>query len=214
MCVFFRPSLISVSMYDMQHPTTVIGVVERVEWTSPHAYIYLKASAVSGTASATGVDEEWAIEVDSPNFLTHNGWTSTTVKPGDTIKSSGPSPRMHVYQWCQWLESTSVGAGVRNSGWLFPVIESVHTVGIVLLVGATGLFDLRLLGRGPFRQQSASQAQQVMPWVWGSFSVMFLTGVLMFSSEATRCYQSWCFRAKMVLLMLAGLNAFIFQFRA
>jgi Family of unknown function (DUF6152) len=79
----------SVSMYDMQHPTTVVGVVERVEWTNPHAYIYLKVSAVSGGASATGVDEEWAIEVDSPHFLKHTGWTSTTVKPGDTINCTG-----------------------------------------------------------------------------------------------------------------------------
>jgi hypothetical protein len=122
---------------------------------------------------------------------------------------------MHIYQWCQWLESTSVGADVRNSDWLFPVIESLHMLGIVLLVGATGLFDLRLLGRGPFRQQPASQvARQVMPWVWGSFAGMFITGSLMFTSEATRCYQSWCFRAKMVLLLMAGLNAFIFQFGA
>jgi hypothetical protein len=122
---------------------------------------------------------------------------------------------MHLYQWCQWIESTSIGASVRNSDWLFPVIESVHMLGIILLVGATGLFDLRLLGRGPLRQQPVSQiARQVMPWVWGSFAVMFVTGVLMFSSEATRCYQSWCFRAKMILLLLAGLNAFIFQFGA
>ena len=122
---------------------------------------------------------------------------------------------MHLYQWCQWLEGTRIGADVRNSDWLFPVIESVHMLGIVLLVGATGLFDLRLLGRGPLRQQSVSKiARQVMPWVWGSFSVMFITGVLMFTSEATRCYQSWCFRGKMILLILAGLNAFIFQFGA
>lgn len=122
---------------------------------------------------------------------------------------------MHLYQWCQWLERTTIGAGVRNSDWLFPVIESLHMLGIVLLVGATGLFDLRLLGRGPFRQQRASRAaRQVMPWVWGAFTVMFFTGVLMFTSEATRCYQSWCFRAKMVLLVLTGLNAFIFQFGA
>lgn len=122
---------------------------------------------------------------------------------------------MHLYQWCQWLEGTRIGAGVRNSDWLFPVIESVHMLGIVLLVGATGLFDLRLLSRGPLRQHSVSQiGRQVMPWVWGSFAVMFITGALMFTSEATRCYQSWCFRAKMVLLVLAGLNAFIFQFGA
>jgi len=79
----------SVSMYDMQNPTTVIGVVERVEWTNPHAYIYVKASNVSGGASSTGVGQEWAIEIDSPNFLKHNGWTSTTLKPGDAITCTG-----------------------------------------------------------------------------------------------------------------------------
>jgi hypothetical protein len=122
---------------------------------------------------------------------------------------------MHLFQWCQWLEATTIGAAVRNSDWLFPFIESIHMLGIVFLVGATGLFDLRLLGRGPLRQQPISQlARQVMPWVWGSFAVMFITGSLMFTSEATRCYQSWCFRGKMILLILAGLNAFIFQFGA
>jgi hypothetical protein len=93
-CILFAcayPALAhhSVSMYDMQNPTTVVGVVERVEWTNPHAYIYVKASNVSGGASSAGVGEQWAVEVDSPNFLKHNGWTSTTVKPGDTITCTG-----------------------------------------------------------------------------------------------------------------------------
>ena len=120
---------------------------------------------------------------------------------------------MSLYHFCQWLEGTAIGSSIRDSSWLFPAIESVHVMGIIILVGSTGLFDLRLLGRGFLRQQPASQvAQQVMPWVWGSFAVMFVTGVLMFSSEATRCYQSWFFRIKLGLLLLTGLNAFIFQF--
>jgi hypothetical protein len=79
----------SVSMYDMEHPTTVTGVVERVEWTNPHAYIYVKANKVVGGAAQTGVGEEWAMEIDSPNFLKHNGWTRTTLKPGDTATFKG-----------------------------------------------------------------------------------------------------------------------------
>lgn len=79
----------SVSMYDMAHPTTVTGVVERVEWTNPHAYVYVKATTVAGGADQTGVGEEWAIEIDSPNFLKHNGWTSTTLKSGDTATFTG-----------------------------------------------------------------------------------------------------------------------------
>jgi hypothetical protein len=73
----------SVSMYDMANPTTVNGSVERVEWTNPHAYIYLMVK------NPQGIAEEWAIEIDSPNFLKHNGWTSTTVKAGDTITCTG-----------------------------------------------------------------------------------------------------------------------------
>lgn len=79
----------SVSMYDMANPTTVVGVVQRVEWTNPHAYIYVKATTVAGGAAKTGVGDEWAIEIDSPNFLKHNGWTSTTLKAGDTATFTG-----------------------------------------------------------------------------------------------------------------------------
>ena len=73
----------SVSMYDMDHPTTLKGVVTRVEWTNPHGYIYLDVK------NDKGETEEWAAEINSPNFLKHNGWTSTTVKPGDTITVTG-----------------------------------------------------------------------------------------------------------------------------
>jgi hypothetical protein len=73
----------SVSMYDMANPTTVVGVVGRVEWTNPHAYVYLNVK------NDKGVVEEWAIEINSPNFLKHNGWTNSTVKAGDTITCTG-----------------------------------------------------------------------------------------------------------------------------
>ncbi len=73
----------SVSMYDMANPTTVVGVVERVEWTNPHTYVYLLAK------NDKGVAEEWAMELNSPNFLKHNGWTNSMVKPGDTLICTG-----------------------------------------------------------------------------------------------------------------------------
>ena len=73
----------SVSMYDMEHPTTLKGVVERLEWTNPHAYIYLTVK------NDKGETQEWAVEINSPNFLKHNGWTSSTVKPGDIVTVTG-----------------------------------------------------------------------------------------------------------------------------
>ena len=73
----------SVSMYDMEHPSTYKGVVNRIEWTNPHAYVYLDVKDDKGQVT------EWAMEINSPNFLRHNGWTSTTVKPGDIITCTG-----------------------------------------------------------------------------------------------------------------------------
>lgn len=73
----------SVSMYDMDHPTTLKGTVERLEWTNPHGYIYLQVKDEKGQTV------EWAVEINSPNFLKHNGWTSTIVKPGDEITVTG-----------------------------------------------------------------------------------------------------------------------------
>jgi hypothetical protein len=71
------------AMFDMQHQITLKGVVTRVEWTNPHAFFYLNVKGENG------VVEEWAIEVNSPNFLKHNGWTSSTVNPGDTVTITG-----------------------------------------------------------------------------------------------------------------------------
>ena len=73
----------SVSMYDMDHPLTLKGTVARLEWTNPHGYIYLDVKDDKGQTV------EWAVEINSPNFLKHNGWTSTTVKPGDVVTVTG-----------------------------------------------------------------------------------------------------------------------------
>lgn len=124
---------------------------------------------------------------------------------------SGPAGES-APQIFQWFESTTIGTTVRDSNWLFPFIESVHMLGIVVLVGTSVLLDLRLLGRGILCHQPASQvASRALPVMWGSFAVMFITGVLMFLSEATRCYGSVSFRVKIVLLAAVGLNALVFQ---
>ena len=73
----------SLAMYDMTHPVTVRGVVERLDWVNPHVHLYLSVKDSRGNV------EEWAIEMDRPDFLMRNGWTSATVKPGDVIICTG-----------------------------------------------------------------------------------------------------------------------------
>jgi hypothetical protein len=69
--------------YDSTSPITVTGVVTRVEWTNPHAYIYVDVKSESGRL------ENWAFEGYPPNTLKRTGFTRDLVKPGDTITVTG-----------------------------------------------------------------------------------------------------------------------------
>jgi hypothetical protein len=112
---------------------------------------------------------------------------------------------------CRWLEQTSVGAGVRESLWLFPAIETVHLLGMAALVGTVGVFDLRLLGWTLRRERVSELGRRLLPWIWAGFAVQVVTGVLLFSSEAVKVYTNPAFRLKMLLIFLAGVHALVFH---
>ena len=112
---------------------------------------------------------------------------------------------------CEWLEQTGVGSAIRESLWLFPVIETVHIFGIILLVGGTSILDLRLMGL-TFRDESVSElAGRFIPWAMVGFLIQVVTGFLLFSSEATKMYINISFQIKMVLILIAGINALVFH---
>jgi hypothetical protein len=119
---------------------------------------------------------------------------------------------MHlIFAICQWLEQTTVGSSVRESLWLFPIIETVHIFGIILLVGATSILDLRLMGL-TFRDESVSKlAARFIPWALAGFIIQVCTGLLLFSSEATKMYDNVGFKVKMCLILVAGINALVFH---
>jgi DNA/RNA endonuclease YhcR with UshA esterase domain len=98
----------SVSMYDMAHPTTVTGTVTKLDWTNPHGYIYVDVK------NAQGQIEHWSIEIDSPNFLKHNGWTSTTVKPGDIITCTGGRAKSRAMTMRCTIVKLSTGEELRS----------------------------------------------------------------------------------------------------
>jgi hypothetical protein len=74
----------STAMYDTQNPVTVNGTVKKVEWTNPHAFLYLDVKD-----EKTGKMTEWEIELMSLNHLRSYGWTSKTVKVGDAVYATG-----------------------------------------------------------------------------------------------------------------------------
>ena len=108
----------------------------------------------------------------------------------------------------EWLEATAIGTAVRESLWLFPVIEAVHLLALALLGGTILVVDLRLLGFGLRGQSAASLAANAHPWLVGSLATMIATGVPMLLSEAIKCYYSPPFWYKMLFLVLATLYTF------
>ena len=121
---------------------------------------------------------------------------------------------MNLLPVFQWLEDTGVGRTVRDSIWLFPLIEGVHLGAFAVIGGTILLVDLRLCGFGLRRQPIALVAREAQPWLLGSLAVMIASGSLLFLSEAVKCYYSQPFRVKMSALFLAVLFTFTVRQRA
>jgi hypothetical protein len=103
----------------------------------------------------------------------------------------------------EWCESSALGEFIRSSLWLFPAIECVHLIGLVVLGGAVLLVDLRLLGLG-LRDQPLPVVQATgHRLLLGGITLMVLTGVPLFLSEAIKCYYSQAFWLKITTLVPA-----------
>ena len=103
----------------------------------------------------------------------------------------------------QWCNDTAIGAAIRNSRTLFPIIESIHLLALTLLLGTIVVLDLRLLGAGLRKQPLPLIARALSPLTFWSLLTMLATGFLLFASEAMKSSDSPPFRFKMVALALA-----------
>jgi uncharacterized membrane protein len=112
---------------------------------------------------------------------------------------------------CEWLQHLPWASGIKESTWQFPVIESVHSLALSVMLWPAAILDLRLLGVVMRRRPVSTVAAQFLPWVWIGFTAMVLSGVILFAAEAVKCYNSPFFRVKVILIGVAGLNALIFH---
>jgi hypothetical protein len=107
---------------------------------------------------------------------------------------------MPFFDWCgrTWLGTT-----VRDTVWAFPVIETFHLLALAVLLGTVLILNLGTLGLGSRRWSSPEMAAELEPWMLTSLAVLILSGIPMFLSEPMKCYESYSFPIKMVLLLLA-----------
>ena len=101
-----------------------------------------------------------------------------------------------------WIESTY---------WLWPVLETLHFIGLSLLLGGLLIMDLRLAGH--FRRFSLLATHQLIPLVLIGFAINLSTGILFFYGDPLRYSINISFQVKMVLVLLAGLNALLYYWR-
>lgn len=112
--------------------------------------------------------------------------------------------------WLRWLENTSVAAAVRDSAWLYPAVETVHIIGFVIVAGGAALFDLRLLGASRGLPVSDT-ARHLLRWSLAGLLIAVPSGVVLFATNATALSVNPAFRLKLVLLAVAGVNAYVFH---
>jgi hypothetical protein len=118
---------------------------------------------------------------------------------------------MTLLEICQAIQDSAIGTNIRESIWTFPIIETVHVIGLGVSVGILVALDLRLVGAG-MRHVSPSQImKQLKAWYLAGFTAMMVSGVFLFWSEAAKAYRSPTFRIKILFLVLAGINAAFYE---
>ena len=117
---------------------------------------------------------------------------------------------MHDFQI--WLVTTIGGrsaiADVMRTAWAWPIAESLHFLGLCLLIGAVGSFDLRLLGVG--RRIPIAAMHRFIPWGLLGFAINITTGTLFILTEPDQYIYNPSFHFKLLFMTIGGLNAATF----
>ena len=114
-----------------------------------------------------------------------------------------------VNGFVQWLGATPVATWINQSTWIWPFCETLHFIGLTLVVGITGFFDLRLMGF--FRRVSVSAARDLMPLAVAGFAMNLLTGLVFLTALPAQYVHNRMWWFKVGFLMLAGLNALLYE---
>ena len=109
------------------------------------------------------------------------------------------------------LEATWASVAIRESILFYPLVETTHVLTLCLFLGMTATGDLRLVGLAMRKVPVSEIVNRLWPWAMAGFALMVVSGLLLFLSSPVRASQNIFFQVKMVMLALAGVNAFVFH---
>ena len=107
-----------------------------------------------------------------------------------------------ILEFCRWIQYSAPLVAMRDSPWFFPVIATIHLIGLTMIGGAVLLVDLRLLGLGLRHQPVGLLARDAEKWLLRGLVVTMSTGILLFMCFATKYYYLTFFWVKMAALIL------------
>ena len=109
------------------------------------------------------------------------------------------------------LQDSALGDAVRSTPFMYATLESLHILGIAVLVGPAFAFDLRLLGVGHHLMSVTKAARHLLPLSHIGLAIAVVTGTMLFSAQAVGVAGSSAAPWKLGLLLLAGLNVLVFH---
>jgi hypothetical protein len=107
-----------------------------------------------------------------------------------------------------WLEGTDISWVMQNVQWAWPLCESLHFIGLSLLLGTVGFFDLRLLGFA--RHVPVGALHRLIPIGVAGFALNAVTGVCFLAGTPDQYFINAAFQAKALFFLVAGLNVAAF----
>jgi hypothetical protein len=107
-----------------------------------------------------------------------------------------------------WLASTRLSGFVTGHSWVWPACETLHFMGLALLIGNVGLLDLRLLGVA--KQLPLVPLSRFVRWAVLGFVINLLTGIMFFAGNPFQYINNVAFGWKIAFIMLAGVNVLLF----
>ena len=116
-----------------------------------------------------------------------------------------------MLEFAAWVESTPISKTLFGMSWLWPACESLHFIGLCMLIGCAGLLDLRLIGM--FRGLPIRHIKAMMPWAIGGFLINAVTGMLFLIMQPHLYLSSAVWWSKVAFIGIATANALFFETR-
>ena len=108
----------------------------------------------------------------------------------------------------RWVEGTALNDFILGNFWVWPTLESLHFLGLGLLIGTVGLFDLRLLGLA--KSVPPATLQRLIPWGVLGYGINVITGTMFFVATPDQYIYNSAFQFKMAFMFLTGVNVLVF----